>query len=142
MAHLDELPGSGKTYACSELTNPSHPPKPPKASQRPTETTPLGKCTACGCDAKHSFEDAIEPVWEAKAKYGDRIALLGGFDMDKLSRMPVDQVRDLWRHWDQPRIVWYQGGHVTFPFHEPVRRLLADAFRESGLTGALPARTS
>ena len=48
---------------------------------------------ACGWDAKHSFEDAIEPVWEAKAKYGDRIALLGGFDMDKLSRMTVDEVR-------------------------------------------------
>ena len=48
---------------------------------------------ACGWDAKHSFEDAIEPVWEAKAKYGDRIALLGGFDMDKISRMTVVQVR-------------------------------------------------
>ncbi len=48
---------------------------------------------ACGWDAKHSFEDAIEPVWEAKAKYGDRIALLGGFDMDKLCRMSVGEVR-------------------------------------------------
>jgi hypothetical protein len=37
-------------------------------------------------------------------------------------------------HWDRPRIVWYQGGHVTFRFHAPVRQLLADAFRESGLT--------
>jgi hypothetical protein len=49
--------------------------------------------------------------------------------------VPVDQVRDLWLHWDQPRIVWYQGGHVTFRFHAPVRQLLKDAFRESGLTG-------
>jgi uroporphyrinogen decarboxylase len=48
----------------------------------------------CGWDAKHSFEDAIIPVWEAKKKYGDRIALLGGFDMDKISRMPVDEVRN------------------------------------------------
>jgi len=48
---------------------------------------------ACGWDAKHSFEDAIEPVWEAKAKWGSRIALLGGFDMDKLCRMSVDEVR-------------------------------------------------
>jgi hypothetical protein len=56
--------------------------------------------------------------------------------------VPVDQVRDLWRHWEQPRIVWYQGGHVTFRFHEPVRRLLADAFRESGITGAEPATTA
>ena len=48
---------------------------------------------ACGWDAKHSFEDAIQPVWEAKAQYGDRIALLGGFDMDKICRMSEEQVR-------------------------------------------------
>ncbi|MBT5874999.1 MAG: uroporphyrinogen-III decarboxylase-like protein, partial [Candidatus Latescibacteria bacterium] len=48
----------------------------------------------CGWDAKHSFEDVIEPVWEFKAKYGDRIAILGGFDMDSLSRMSEEDVRD------------------------------------------------
>ncbi len=48
---------------------------------------------ACGWDAKHSFEDVIEPVWEAKEKYGDSIALLGGFDMDKICRMSEKQVR-------------------------------------------------
>jgi hypothetical protein len=47
--------------------------------------------------------------------------------------VPPDQVRDLWRHWDRPRMVWYQGGHVTFRFHAPVRQLLSDAYRESGL---------
>jgi uroporphyrinogen decarboxylase len=48
----------------------------------------------CGWDAKHSFEDAIEPVWEAKARWGRRIALLGGFDMDKITRMTEPQVRE------------------------------------------------
>ena len=46
-----------------------------------------------GWDAKHSFEDSIEPVWETKAKWGDRLALLGGFDMDKVSRMTEEEVR-------------------------------------------------
>ncbi len=50
--------------------------------------------------------------------------------------VPADQVRDLWEHWDRPRIVWYQGGHITFRFHEPVRDLLEDAFVESGLANA------
>ncbi len=49
---------------------------------------------ACGWDARHSFEDVIEPVWEAKAEYGDRISVLGGFDMDKLCTMSEAQVRD------------------------------------------------
>jgi len=33
------------------------------------------------------------PVWEAKRKWGDRIALLGGFDMDKLCRSTPEEVR-------------------------------------------------
>ncbi len=47
----------------------------------------------CGWEARHSFEDAIEPVWDAKKTHGDRISLMGGFDMDKICRMPVDEVR-------------------------------------------------
>lgn len=46
-----------------------------------------------GIDAKHSFENMIMPVEEAAAQYGDRIAILGGFDVDQLTRMTVDQVR-------------------------------------------------
>jgi uroporphyrinogen decarboxylase len=37
-------------------------------------------------DAFHSFEDVIIPVTEFKKKYHDRIATLGGVDMDKLAR--------------------------------------------------------
>jgi dienelactone hydrolase len=48
--------------------------------------------------------------------------------------VPADQVRDLWRHWGEPRIEWYQGAHLTFPRHPRVRRLIDDALRESGLT--------
>jgi hypothetical protein len=44
--------------------------------------------------------------------------------------VPADQVHDLWRHWDEPRIVWYQGGHLTFRFHPEVRRLVDDALGE------------
>jgi len=44
-------------------------------------------------DGKHSFEDTIEPVIDAKAKYGDRIALLGGIDMDFMCRANTEQIR-------------------------------------------------
>ncbi|RJS87816.1 uroporphyrinogen-III decarboxylase-like protein [Candidatus Bathyarchaeota archaeon] len=44
-------------------------------------------------DARHSFQDNITPVTEAKKKYGDRIAILGGIDVDKLCRLPVDELR-------------------------------------------------
>lgn len=44
-----------------------------------------------GIDAKHSYEDVSYPIVEYKKLYGDRIAVLGGVDMDKLSRMPLNE---------------------------------------------------
>jgi uroporphyrinogen decarboxylase len=46
-----------------------------------------------GIDAKHSFEDAILPVTEAKGRYGHKIALLGGIDMDFLCRSDESKIR-------------------------------------------------
>ena len=47
--------------------------------------------------------------------------------------VPPDQPRDLWLHWEQPRIEWYQGAHVTFRFHAGVERLIFDALRTARL---------
>lgn len=44
-------------------------------------------------DGRHSFEDAIEPVTVAKKRWGDRIALIGGIDVDLLARGTPDQIR-------------------------------------------------
>lgn len=44
-------------------------------------------------DAKHSFEDSIEDVRDAKCRYGARIAVLGGIDMDFLCRAQPDELR-------------------------------------------------
>jgi len=45
-------------------------------------------------DAKHSFEDTYLPVTEAKRRYGQRIGLIGGVDMDVLSRKDTKEVRE------------------------------------------------
>lgn len=45
-----------------------------------------------GYDGKHSWEDAILPVEEAYATYGERIAILGGLDMDFLCRESPDAI--------------------------------------------------
>jgi uroporphyrinogen decarboxylase len=44
-------------------------------------------------DGKHSFEDNIQTVTEAKRLYGNRIALIGGIDMDLMCRGSEDQIR-------------------------------------------------
>ncbi len=44
-------------------------------------------------DAKHSYEDTIQTPIQAKREYGDRMAILGGIDIDFLCRSTVDEVR-------------------------------------------------
>ena len=48
---------------------------------------------AAGVDGKQAFEDISYPVTTFKREYGDRIAALGGIDMDKLVRLPEDELR-------------------------------------------------
>jgi uroporphyrinogen decarboxylase len=45
-----------------------------------------------GFSAKHSYEDAIQPVEQAYEQYGKRIAVLGGIDVDFLIRSPVEVI--------------------------------------------------
>ena len=45
-------------------------------------------------DARHSFEDTAEPVVEMKRRYGSRVSLIGGIDMDFLCRAEEAQVRE------------------------------------------------
>jgi uroporphyrinogen decarboxylase len=44
-------------------------------------------------DAKHSFEDVILPVEKFKARYGRRVGIVGGIDMDLLARGSEQEAR-------------------------------------------------
>jgi uroporphyrinogen decarboxylase len=46
-----------------------------------------------GYDAKHSYEDKIVPVEEAYEKWGRRIGILGGIDLDFVCRSTPQQIR-------------------------------------------------
>ena len=46
-----------------------------------------------GIDGKHSYEDTIADVRELKAGLGQRVALLGGIDVDFLCRASEEQIR-------------------------------------------------
>ncbi|HOZ45970.1 MAG TPA: uroporphyrinogen decarboxylase family protein [Candidatus Hydrogenedentes bacterium] len=47
----------------------------------------------CRIDAKHSFEDAIIPVQDFQARYGDRIGVLGGVDINRLTQDSPQAIR-------------------------------------------------
>ena len=49
-------------------------------------------------DGKHSFEDTIEDVCEVKGRLGNRMALLGGIDVDFLCRSNEEAIRQRVRH--------------------------------------------
>jgi hypothetical protein len=41
--------------------------------------------------------------------------------------VPPDQVRDLWKHWNHPRVAWYDGSHLSLPWEETATALLQEA---------------
>jgi uroporphyrinogen decarboxylase len=49
---------------------------------------------ALGIDAKHSNEDCIAPFDQWIARYGDRIGLLGGIDVDLLCQKSPDEITE------------------------------------------------
>ena len=79
-------------------------------------------------DAKHSFEDTIMPVWEAKRKWGHRVGLLGGVDMDVLARGSEEEVRAYSRRCIEeclPGGGWALGSGNTVANYVPVGNYLA-----------------
>jgi uroporphyrinogen decarboxylase len=44
-------------------------------------------------DAKHSTQDCVEPITVSKRRWGARTALLGGMDVDFITRAEPVQVR-------------------------------------------------
>ena len=46
---------------------------------------------------------------------------------------PPEHAHELWQHWEEPRIGWYPGSHVSFLWEPTVKAFLLDAFRESKL---------
>ena len=81
-----------------------------------------------GFDAKHSYEDNIFPIEDAYEAWHDRIALLGGIDVDFIVRKPADEVKSrvaamLERTKD--RGGWAVGTGNSVPEYIPIPQYLA-----------------
>jgi len=86
-------------------------------------------------DGKHSFQDNVLPIWEYKKIWGDRIALLGGVDVDKLSTLDPDPLREYVRSVIDkclPGGRFALGAGNSIPSYVPVKNYLTmidEAFR-------------
>lgn len=79
----------------------------------------------------------VSPLVIPPAVPWDRRYLFAGMS-DRL--VPADHVQDLWRHWDRPRLLWYEGGHVSFHWEQQVRRFVSEALEATGFTGNFKER--
>ncbi len=55
--------------------------------------------------------------------------------------VPIEQIRQLWQHWQQPRIRWSTGGHVTALQQRVPRQLVDEAIAETWRKGTLTRPT-
>jgi len=79
-------------------------------------------------DGKHSYENGIMPVQEFQKKYGDRIAVLGGLDINILTRSTPAEVRkEIGKLMDDcgPRGRYAVGSGNSVPSYIPVENYLA-----------------
>ncbi len=53
---------------------------------------------------------------------------------------PREQVERLWKHWGNPQISWYEGGHTGFARARPVRKFLLEALVQTGMVERSRAR--
>jgi len=81
-----------------------------------------------GIDGKHSYEDAIIPAEEFQVRFGDRIAVLGGVDLDILSAGSTSAVRHRTRELVEtcgPRGPYAVGSGNSIPTYVPLANYLA-----------------
>ena len=64
---------------------------------------------------------------------------------------PPHHAFDLWHHWEKPRVLWYQGSHVSFLMEPSVQELLREALdaramldeaRDASRAAAAPPRSN
>lgn len=79
---------------------------------------------ATGIDAKHSNEDVIAPFDTWIERYGQRIGLCGGIDVDVLARSTPDEVRRITlergRRWRAKACGWALGSGNSIPKWMPL----------------------
>ena len=69
----------------------------------------------------------VSPLALAPAVPAARCYIYAGL-VDRLAH-PVEQAAELARHWGDPHVLWFAGGHVTHSFNGEVAAFVDDALR-------------
>jgi hypothetical protein len=108
----------------------------PRACRRHGAPHQMRYAESLGYDAEQIDEimRVVSPlVLEPKVAQSSR--LIFGANADRI--VPPDQVLDLWRHWQEPEIVWYAGSHISFLRERGVWSAVDRTLRDAGVVAEL-----
>jgi len=88
-------------------------------------------------DSVEQILRVTSPLVLAPALPRERCCLYAGVE-DRLTS--PDQARDLWKHWGQPHMEWYDGSHVSFVWERKVKALIREALKGTGMLPAAATR--
>ncbi len=77
-----------------------------------------------------SLHRVVSPLVLEPAVERDRRFIFAGLG-DRLSH--PRQAYDLWRHWDEPSVLWYPGNHVGYLWSAKVNSFVDEALRSTGI---------
>jgi len=86
-----------------------------------------------GMEKLHDLYRVVSPLSWPSMVPADSIFMYAGVG-DRMST--PGQAHRLWRHWGEPKILWYEGGHLAFLWSGRVVKFLNDALSESGFTAS------
>ena len=89
----------------------------------------LGEAAGIGVESIAEVLRPVSPLALAPKVARDRRFLFAAL-ADRF--VPASQPYALWRHWDEPEILWYPGGHLGFRFHPEVEEFVGRAL-DAGL---------
>jgi hypothetical protein len=75
--------------------------------------------------------DLVSPLSLAPKVPLDRRLIVGG-TLDKFVNSST-QIVPLWRHWDEPTLKWYHGGHVSYFWAKNVLAAVEDKLQVAGM---------
>ncbi len=74
----------------------------------------------------------VSPL-QLRSKVPSEHQLIVAGTLDRFAK-PTSQAVELWRHWDEPDLHWYHGGHVSFFWARGVWDAITDKLTATGLS--------
>jgi pimeloyl-ACP methyl ester carboxylesterase len=115
---------------CAFLGNPAVDPSGMFWRNAPSVTTASLKAAGVSETDMSTLMRVVSPLAMEPLLPKERFGILAGSG-DRV--IPATEAYNLWRHWDEPRIVWHHGSHRVFLHTPEGKTLLEDTLKSAGM---------